>query len=195
MAIVRNEKGVTLLEVLTVVAVMMLLTVGSIFTVSNILPTLRADSGLEQVLIQLRQARLNSIDQRRDFTVTFTGTHELVVVRQEVVPTPCPCPTTAISDTFLPQGMVYMLFTGPPALPDTPDLFGKANALNFNCPGGVAPCSILFQSDGSVLSNGVLLNGTVFMGIAGNAKTARAVTVMGSTGRMRGYHCTGTVWF
>ena len=185
---VRNEQGFSLVEVLIVVAVMMVLMGMSIFTVSTVLPTLRADSALSEVLTQLRQARLSSIDQRRNFTATFQGTNELVVVRQEV-----PAGTTAISDTFLPQGMVYMVFAG---VPDTPDGFGNANALNFSCPGNTVPCSIVFQSDGSVLSNGVLQNGTVFIGrTAGNKNTARAVTVMGSTGRMRGYHCSGTSWF
>jgi len=188
MAKPRNEGGVTLLELMLVVAVITVVIGSSIFTISTVLPTLRADSGLEQMEIQLRQARFSSIDQRRNFTVTFQGTNELVVVRQEV-----PAGTTIISDTFLPPGMVYMVFSG---LPDTPDGFGNAHALNFGCPGNTVPCSIVFQSDGSVLgANNAMMNGTVFMGVAGDARTARAVTVMGATGRIHGYHSTGTSWF
>jgi hypothetical protein len=184
----RNEEGVTLFELMLGVGVIMVVVGSSIFTISTVLPKLRADSGLEQMEIQLRQARISSIDQRRDFTVTFQGTNELVVVRQEV-----PAGTTIISDTFLPPGMVYMVFSG---LPDTPDGFGNAYALNFACPGNTVPCSIVFQSDGSVLAvNNAMMNGTVFMGVAGNATTARAVTVMGATGRIHGYHSTGTSWF
>ena len=183
-----NEAGFTLTELMIVVGVMMVLLGSSIFTVTNVIPTVRADSGLEQMEIQLRQARFSSIDQRRDFTVTFQGTNELVVQRQEL-----PAGLTTISDTFLPQGMVYMVF---PALPDTPDGFGNANAVNFACPGGALPCSIVFQSDGTVLAaDNTIRNGTVFLGVAGNAKTARAVTVMGATGRIHGYHSTGTSWF
>jgi hypothetical protein len=188
MAPLTSEEGVTLVELMLGVALIMVVIGSSIFTISNILPTLRADSGLEQMEIQLRQARFSSIDQRRNFTVTFQGTNEVVVVRQEV-----PAGTTIISDTFLPSGMVYMVFSG---LPDTPDGFGNAYAVNFACPGNTVPCSIVFQSDGSVLAaNNAIMNGTVFIGVAGNTTTARAVTVMGATGRIHGYHSTGTSWF
>lgn len=196
MASARNEAGFSLVEILITVAVVGLVTGIGVLTVRTILPTLRADAALQQMLIQLRQARTMSISQRRNFTVTFRGTTELVVVRQEVppagVPPPVPPVTTAIADTFLPGGMVYMVFTG---VPDTPDGFGNAGALNFCPASGACSSSIVFQSDGSVLANGKVVNGTVFMGITGNAKTARAVTVMGATGRMRGYRCNGSAWF
>ena len=196
MARARNEEGFSLVEMMIVVAVVGLLTGTGVLTVRTILPTLRADAALQQILIQLRQARTMSVSQRRNFTVTFRGTNELVVVRQEVPPAgglpPVPPVTTAMSDTFLPGVMVYMVSTG---VPDTPDGFGNAQALNF-CPASVAcSSSLVFQSDGSVLANGKVVNGTVFMGVPGNTKTARAVTVMGSTGRMRGYRCNGAAWF
>jgi type II secretory pathway pseudopilin PulG len=192
----RHEEGLSLVEILIAFAVIGLVTGIGLFTVRTLLPTLKADSALQQVLTQLRQARTMSVNQRRNFTVTFRGTNDLVVVRQEVppagVPPPVPAVTTAIADTSLPGGMVYMVFAG---VPDTPDGFGNAQALSF-CPASVAcSSSIVFQSDGSVLANGKVVNGTVFMGIPGNAKTARAVTVMGSTGRMRGYRCNGSAWF
>jgi type II secretory pathway pseudopilin PulG len=196
MARARNEAGLSLVELLIAVAVMGLVTGIGGLTVRTLLPTLRADSALQQILIQLRQARTMSINQRRNFTVTFQGTKELVVVRQEVppagVPPPVPAVTTSISDTFLPGGMVYMVFAG---IPDTPEGFGNVQALNFCPTSGACSISLVFQSDGSVLANGKVVNGTVFIGIPGNAKTARAVTVMGATGRMHGYRCNGAAWF
>ena len=192
----RNEAGFSLVEILIAVAVMGLVTGISLFTVRTLLPTLKADSALQQILTQLRQVRTMSVNQRRNFTVTFRGTNDLVVVRQEVppagVPPPVPAVTTAISDTSLPGRMVYMVSAG---VPDTPDGFGNARALHFCPASGACSSSIVFQSNGSVLANGKVVNGTVFMGIPGNAKTARAVTVMGSTGRMRGYRCNGSAWF
>jgi prepilin-type N-terminal cleavage/methylation domain-containing protein len=180
----RPSPGFSLLEVLAVISIM---TAVSVVAIIQLLPGIRSDSALEQVMIQLRQARLSSVDERRDFTVTFRGNNEVVVVRQEV-----PNGTTTISDTFLPHGVIYMLFG---ALPDTPDAFGKTYPLNFTCPSHTTPCSILFQSDGTVLANGVLINGTVFMGVAGSTNSARAVTVMGGTGRIHGFHSNGASWF
>jgi type II secretory pathway pseudopilin PulG len=180
----KTNSGFSVLEMLTVVALMTTVTVVAII---RLLPETRADSALQEVMIQLRQTRLSSIDQRRDFTVTFQGTNELVVVRQEV-----PTGTTPISDTFLPKGVTYMLLAG---LPDTPDGFGNAYPVNFACPANTVPCSILFQSDGTVLANGAPVNGTVFMGVAGSKESARAVTVLGATGRVHAFHTNGVVWF
>src|SRR5438128_867235 len=152
MARARHEAGLSLVEILIAVAVMGLVTGIGGLTVRTLLPTLRADAALQQTLIQLRQARTMSINQRRNFTVTFQGTKELVVVRQEVppagVPPPVPAVTTSIADTSLPGGMVYMVFAGTP---DTPDGFGNAQALNFCPTSGACSISLVFQSDGSVL--------------------------------------------
>jgi prepilin-type N-terminal cleavage/methylation domain-containing protein len=182
----QSEAGVSLVELLIVVAVIAVVTKIGVFTVTAVLPTLRADSALEQMLTQLRQARTRAVNQRRNLTVTFRGTNELVVVLQQV-----PTGTQQIADIVFPLGMVYTVVAG---VPDTPDGFGNTQALNFNCPVS-GDCSLVFQSDGTVLANGTLVNGTVFLGVPGKAKTARAVTVLGATGRMRSYRCNGAAWF
>ena len=180
----RRSAGFTLIEVLVTTTLM---TACSVVAIIQLLPGIRSDSALQQVMIQLRQARLMAIDERRDYTVTFQGTNELVVVRQEI-----PSGTTQISDTFLPKDVTFML---TPGLPDTPDAFGNGYPVNFACPGNTVPCSILFQSDGTVLANGVLVNGTVFMAVAGSTDSARAVTLMGSTGRVHAFRSNGSAWF
>jgi hypothetical protein len=40
----------------------------------------------------------------------------------------------------------------------------------------------------------VPVNGTVFVGVPGLPYTARAVTILGATGRIRSYHWNGTTW-
>ena len=41
---------------------------------------------------------------------------------------------------------------------------------------------------------GVTTNGTVFMGMLPDVRSARAVTVLGATGRIRGYRYDGRNW-
>jgi hypothetical protein len=53
----------------------------------------------------------------------------------------------------------------------------------------------MFTTDGTLIdSNGSPVNGTVFLSIANVPKSARAVTVLGATGRVRGYRWTGLAW-
>jgi hypothetical protein len=82
-----------------------------------------------------------------------------------------------------------MLFTSP-ALPDTPDGFGKATATAF---GALTPP--MFTTDGSLInSNGDVINGTVFIGVTGDPLSARAVTIFGATGAIRMWKWNGSAW-
>jgi hypothetical protein len=75
-------------------------------------------------------------------------------------------------------------------MPDTPDAFGGSVATNFS---GTPP--VMFTSDGSLVdSNGDVVNGTVFFGVAGQPLTARAVTIFGVTGLTRTWKWRGSQW-
>jgi len=194
------QQGFSLIESLIVIAIIGIASAMSMIAVNNILPGIRADSARQFVMNQLRQTRQASIDQRRDFWVTFQGTSEMVTVRVELTPTPPPITTTPVSDYFLPNSMVFMLFPGNP---DTPDGWGGTPPgtsgaplipVDFNC-GGAPTCKIIFRSDGSVLdSSGAAINGTLFLGVLGQPSTARAVTILGATGRIKAYRFVSGAW-
>jgi len=95
---------------------------------------------------------------------------------------------TQIMDIPLDNGQQFKKYA---SLPDTPDAFGNANAIQFS---GTGPW--MFTSDGSLIdSNGDVSNGTIFLGVPADEKTARAVTVFGATGLMRTWRWRGTKWF
>jgi prepilin-type N-terminal cleavage/methylation domain-containing protein len=177
--------GFTLIEFLITLAIIGIVCGMAFMAFSNALPNIRADSAMQLLEVQLRQAREVSVDQRRDITVQFqTGGH-VVTTRQEL-----PSGTTQLSDYVLPYGLDYMLFTG---VGDTPDGYGKAYAVTFGCTG--LPCTITFHSDGSVSDSlGGSLNGSIFIGKTGQILTARAVTILSATGKIKGYRYTGAVW-
>jgi hypothetical protein len=89
-----------------------------------------------------------------------------------------------------------MTFYVNPAFPDTPDAFGNTNAIEFGGIAGGPPAGILFQSDGELVAAATYLpiNGTVFIGIAGQPPVTRAVTVLGTTGRVRGWKYPSGTW-
>ena len=95
----------------------------------------------------------------------------------------------ALDSVRLESGLQFLLLAGAP---DTPMRFGLKR------PSGIAfgaATQILFNSDGTLIDqNGNPLNGTVFIEIPGMAPSYRAVTVLGGTGRIRGYKWNGVVW-
>ena len=80
-----------------------------------------------------------------------------------------------------------MIFGG---VPDSPDTFGNSSPVDF---GGEDP--LMFLSDGSLIDDqGNPIHGSLFLGIQDHPETARAVTILGATGRVRGYRWTGQEW-
>jgi hypothetical protein len=55
---------------------------------------------------------------------------------------------------------------------------------------------MLFQSDGELVDGATFqpINGTVFLGLTAQTATARAITVLGGTGRVRGWKISGNTW-
>jgi hypothetical protein len=81
----------------------------------------------------------------------------------------------------------YALVAG---VPDTPDAFGRNAAVDF----GGAP-TLVFTSEGMLVdAAGNPINGTVFLSINGGARSVRAITVLGATGRVRAYRWNGAQW-
>ncbi|MGH9430828.1 MAG: pilus assembly FimT family protein [Terriglobia bacterium] len=177
-----SEVGYSLIEILAVIAIIGIMSGVAATIMTNVIPMVHADSSLDLLVGELRQARQMSIDQRRNFVATFKGTNEFVVVRQELNGT-----TTPIADYFLSNNVIYTLLAG---VPDTPDGFGNSLAVNFS-----AGNQIVFVSDGTVTdTNNNIMNGTVFLGTTNSPTTARAVTIMGATGRIHGYQYNGSAW-
>jgi len=155
----------------------------AMFQIGAVQPSMKGDGAMRIIMAQLNTARELSISQRRMMQVNFLGTGQIQIVRQEV-----PAGTTALPTVAVEGGLQYGLIAG---IVDTPDGFGlKAGGIAF----GTAT-AYLFSSDGTLIDqNGNPLNGTVFLAIPGVARSFRAVTIMGGTGRIRGYKWDGHSW-
>jgi len=90
-----------------------------------------------------------------------------------------------MSTMLLESGVTFHLYTSQP---NTPDMFGNAGDWDF----GATTTTMAFTPEGSLVNQlGVPINGTVYLGRPTDTKTARAVTVFGTTGRIRGYRWLG----
>jgi prepilin-type N-terminal cleavage/methylation domain-containing protein len=182
----RIQKGFSAIETLVVVAIISVLLVMALIKWTTILPNAKANSAMDQLLYRLRSAREQAIAHRREVSVTFVGTNQLTVAELWPVGTPPP----PVTYTF-EGGAQYMVVTG---LPDTPMGFGNSAAVYFeNTSGG--PPLMKFTTNGAFIDGGnTFVNGTVFLAIPGANQSARAVTILGATGRVREYHWDGTQW-
>jgi prepilin-type N-terminal cleavage/methylation domain-containing protein len=183
MKTVRSEAGFSLPELLIVVALIGIMSAVSVSLMSDWLPAARADAVMRQVMYQLTFAREMALSQRREIEIQTVGTSTLQIVRHETAP----APDTILRVVPFEYDVQFTLFGG---MPDTPDAFGNATPVDF---GGAD--EMTFNSEGSMTdSQDIPVNGTIFLGQPAHRQSARAVTVFGGTGRVRGYRWAGTRW-
>ena len=92
--------------------------------------------------------------------------------------------------TFTNGNQVQIIREEVPGPATTLDVFGNGVAVNFG-----AATTVKFSPDGMLLDQtGNILNGSVFISTSNLSWSARAVTIMGATGRVRGYRWNGVRW-
>jgi len=190
----RRERGFTLLETVLVLGILMILMGIAVVQSFGSLEGYQANSAQDIVVSQLRVARQLAISQRRFVQVSFKLATNPQSITYQVLPRAgsgdAPIPAVTIT---LPQ---QTTFTQQGGVPDTPMAFGTCSGASGVCIAGVAggPPFMEFTSTGQFTdSTGInTLNGTVFVGIPNQVSTARAITIMGSTGRVRPYTYTGS---
>jgi prepilin-type N-terminal cleavage/methylation domain-containing protein len=183
----NDERGVSLTELMLTLAIAAVVSGMAAALVTDSRRQGLGDGAMRLVMAELNFARETAVSQRRIVEVQFLGGMWVRTIRHELVNN-----QTTILHTVALEGK--MQFSLVPNIPDTPDGFGNGAAIAFG-----AAQSIQFNGDGALVdSGGTPVNGTVFLAFLQNAITARAVTVLGSTGRVRGYKWvfgqTGSGW-
>jgi prepilin-type N-terminal cleavage/methylation domain-containing protein len=191
----NSERGFSMIEMVLVVSIILIISAIAIVSMPTSLQNARSDVAVRQLVDQLRQAREYSIANRRYVQVSFAtvGTQARVIITQMNALTPGAGANVVLSTVPIQTPMQFTVFA---AKGDTPDGYGNANAIEINGINGGPPAGMYFQSDGQFVAAATYLpiNGTVFLGVPLNLSTARAVTVMGTTGRVRGWLGGGPTW-
>jgi prepilin-type N-terminal cleavage/methylation domain-containing protein len=195
-----NERGFSLVEMSVVVMLILIISAMALIAYLPTLQDARFDAAMKEVVDQLRQAREYSITNRRYVQVTFptvvvSGITQYQVVLQvrNDLTAGAGAVNPILSSVPIESPAQYYLFT---TAPDTPDAFGNGAAVEFEGLSGGPVGGMLFQSDGELVDGATYqpINGTVFIGQPGKNSSARAVTVLGGTGRVRGWKGTGALW-
>ena len=129
-------------------------------------------------MAQLNMARETAVTQRRSITVRFVGANVLQIANGGEV-----------TNLGFEGGVTYSLM---PGIGDTPDAFGVASPTTFS---SITQTQVQFNSEGALVdAANSPINGTVFLAVPNLPLSFRAVTVLGSTGRVRGYKWDGRQW-
>jgi prepilin-type N-terminal cleavage/methylation domain-containing protein len=198
-AAVRREAGFSMIEMVIVVALILAVSAMAVVQMRPIMADADMDAAMRQVIDQIRQAREYSVTNRRYVKIQFStvplgaGTRaEVILTQMNSLTSGAGTTNPVLSTVVIEAPAQYYVFGGP----DTPDAYGNSAAIVFEGTSGGPVGGMLFQSDGELVDGSTYqpINGSVFFGNPGSSTSARAVTVLGSTGRVRGWKGTGTSW-
>jgi len=180
----KRETGFSLLEMVVVLSIILIVSSISVMSVWTAIRNARVGTAYQTTVMQMRRARQAAVDDRRVHVITFTapGGIRIERIEQDGVT------RTMLDQRNLPEDIQFRVEPGIPTDPLlTPDQFGVGGvAIDFNNAN-----EIYFQPDGSALdAAGRLNNGVIYFARPGELESARAVTIFGSTGRVKGWRLT-----
>lgn len=177
-----DEHGYSLVEIMVVAGLSMVLMGIAVVQIGNSRAGMNADNAMRLVMGELNRARDTAIQQRRNIQITFVNGNEIRLTRREI-----PTGTTMLRSRVMEGNVRFSL---PPGTPDTTDGFGNSSPVDFDGDG-----TFVFNSDGMLVDNtGSAINGTIFLAAPNDPYATRAVTVLGSTGRVRGFRRMNLTW-
>lgn len=199
MRISKSQTGFSLTELLVTLAILMTGGAVAVMNISGAVRGSHVETAYQNTLNQLRFARQVAIDKRTVCRVDFTAPGTIAVTQAFADGTPVQTETIT-----LPPDVQYTVVAGMPSPPTpTPDNIGNGKvAIDFDRVKGGAGggTTIFFQPDGSALDAAGLANdGVIYVARPGELTGARAITLLGTTGRIRGWRLGpkpggGVVW-
>lgn len=182
-----NERGFSLLEMMVTVALILVVTGISFMSLQPALRQQHLTTAYNATLNTLRRARDQAAADMRVYVVTFTAPGTITVTQNSTT-------GPILITTLLPPDVTFNIVPGvptsPTVAPTTPDGFGTAaNPIDFDQGVGAGGAiSLYFQPDGTAVDiNGNINNGVVYMARPTELMSSRAITVWGTTGRIRGW--------
>jgi type II secretory pathway pseudopilin PulG len=186
----RKFDGFSLLEMMIVVAIGFTVAAFSVIALMPLLQESHVDSAYDSTLSTLRNYRNQATTQRKRYIITFT-TPGTITVQYWPVAVPVSPPPVTVATFTLPPDIQFSVQTGfPTSAATVPDGFGSgATAIDFDQGMGLgSQAYVMFMPDGSSQDTlGNLNSGVLYLSRSGDLYSSRAISVFGSTGRIRGW--------
>jgi type II secretory pathway pseudopilin PulG len=195
-----------MIEMMIVIALVLIVTGIAFMNTQGALKDSRVNAAYNNAFMQLRLARQRAIEERKRYIVTFglpalplastplgAPTAKSVQVYRWDAGNPSPAPVQ-VSTLDLPSDVAFQTISGlPTGSSAVPDGFGSGiTAIDFDQ--GVPPGGgnlVMFMPDGSAHDLlGRSNNGILYLARNGDLSSSRAVTVFGTSGRIRGWRLT-----
>ena len=177
------DRGLSVVELVVGLAIAFILTCISLASFRSTVYKSEVETAYAMCIGKVQQTRQSAVLERRVFVMTFTLPRNIQIERVEQDGT-----LTPVSQDDLPYQVGFRAEAGIPTDPTkTPDQFGTGSAaIDLN-----GSNRIYFQVDGSAMdAGGHVCNGVIYLARAGDLTTARALTLMGLTGRIKGWRLT-----
>ncbi len=183
----KDIRGFSLMEIILVTALVAVVGSVSMMIIGPALEARNVEMAVRTVSTQMSRARQYSVDARRQTKVKFT-TPRTITVEASLGGT-----WTQVSTVDLPGEMelkIDGISTGPPNVGTLPP-FATSQVADFS-----GASEVYFMPDGSAVTlAGILTSGVVYVAQPSKVETTRAVTLFGTTGRIKRYkYITGTGW-
>jgi prepilin-type N-terminal cleavage/methylation domain-containing protein len=191
----HKMRGFSLVEMMIVVAIIMITIGTALLQIGPIVKESKAQAALQTTLGQMRRAHELAIDQRQVYRVSFTAPRTIQLDQVAIDPVTKAKILTFRSRIDLPLETQFTVVTGMPSTPTTvPEGFGNgAVAIDFDQDFGGGGTEVYFQRDGTALDGtNRANNGVIYMCRPGELTSCKAVSLMGATGRSKGWRLTQT---
>jgi prepilin-type N-terminal cleavage/methylation domain-containing protein len=192
-----KKHGFSLLELLVTISIGLIMAGVTFVALMPLFKQNNVDTAYDTTISVIRNYRNQSISQSRRYILTFTAPGTITVQYWGVAVPVSPPPVTVATVT-LPPDIQFAVQAGFPAA--APDSFGAGGtAIDFDQGMGLGSQNyIMFMPDGSSQDTlGNYNSGVVYLTRPGDMDSSRAISVFGTTGRVRGwrlYSQSGNTW-
>ena len=192
-----KNRGFSLLELMITLSIVLVMAGVTFMALMPMFKQNKVDAAYDTTLSVIRTYRSQAITQSKRYIITFTAPGTIEVQYWGVGVPVSPAPVT-VATYQIPTDIQFAVQAGfPSSAPD--GLGGGGTAIDFDQGMGVGSQNyIMFMPDGSSQDTlGNYNSGVVYLTRPGDLYSSRAVSVFGTTGRVRGwrlYNQAGPKW-
>ena len=197
----RRESGFSLLEMVTVLAISIIMSAVAIFSLTPLLNQQHVTNAYNTTLAAMRQARDNAVSQRTSYSVTFSNSVSPNTITVALASAGFQNDQSTVIYQLPPGVQFYAASaiastTAPDSTATQPTMGTGAHAIDFGYTGSGGTggqSTIYFCPDGSAQTastcagSGNWDDGVVYIANPTNLLSSRAVDLWGATGRIHGW--------